>query len=128
MDPSVIDDHHAIGIAHDDIPRCAPTDSISKVATALESASWDVCAVVNDAGVLLGSVAQKKLKKEGAETVSDVMHEGPQTVRADEEIPSLAERMDELKLDRVFVTDPDGRLFGMVTRADVQTASIHSGA
>ena len=44
------------------------------------------------------------------------------------EIASLAKRMDKGSLDAVFVTDPEGRLLGLVTRADLQVASVHSGA
>ena len=128
MEPTVLDERHAIGVAHTEVLRCAPTDSSADVAALLRDTPWEVCAVVNDAGVLLGSVGEDSLEAGGTQPVSEVMHEGPQTVRADEEVVLLGKRMDELSLERVFVTDPDGRLLGLVTRADVQAASIHSSA
>jgi Mg/Co/Ni transporter MgtE len=127
MEPSVIDDRHVIGIAHTDVPRCGLDESIGDVVARLSDSPYETCAVVNERTVLLGAVHAGSLAPDSQDTVADVMEEGPQTVRVDEEVRSLAQRMDE-SLDQVFVTDPDGRLLGLVTWADVQAASVHSGA
>ena len=127
MEPSVIDDRHVIGIAHDDVPRCHLDESIEEVEARLRDSPYATCAVVNDRHVVLGAVHARDLAAHSGATVAEVMEEGPQTVRADEEVRSLAPRMGE-SLDQVFVTDPDGRLLGLVTWADLQAASLHSGA
>ena len=128
MEPSVIDDRHAFGIAHEDIERFSLEDSVADVESRLRDSPFDIGAVVNEEGVVLGRVALKDMQGSSATSVADAMKEGPQTVRVDEELPSLVKRMDKSSIDDVFVTDPDGRLLGLVTRADVQAASIHSGA
>ena len=53
-----------------------------------------------------------------------VMRLGPTTVRADEDLASLHQRMQARRTAAVLVTDPDGRLIGVVTAADANTAGL----
>ena len=54
--------------------------------------------------------------------VEDAMSEGPSTVRPSIGIDALIKRMDERDLTTFPVTTPDGRLVGLVRRADAEKA------
>ena len=47
------------------------------------------------------------------------MEEGPSTVRPDMEAPKLAARLSERALHTAVVTTPEGRLLGVVLRAEL---------
>jgi CBS-domain-containing membrane protein len=48
------------------------------------------------------------------------MEAGPSTVRADRPLAELAERLRRRELRTAVVTSPEGRLLGMVQRADME--------
>lgn len=48
------------------------------------------------------------------------MEAGPSTIRADVELPALLKRMHIRQLTSLPVTDPEGRLLGLVRRDDVE--------
>jgi CBS domain-containing protein len=50
--------------------------------------------------------------------VVDVMENGPTTTRADDDLANLIERMRKRHVASIIVTDPDGRLIGVVYRED----------
>ncbi|SFQ72722.1 CBS domain-containing protein [Amycolatopsis arida] len=49
------------------------------------------------------------------------MHPGPTTVRANEPLQPLVERMTRADVDGILVTDPEGRLLGLLDRHDAET-------
>lgn len=53
---------------------------------------------------------------EDAQTVEQVMREGPTTVRPSEEVAALVERMRHANVEGVLVTRSDGRLLGLLER------------
>jgi CBS domain-containing protein len=52
-------------------------------------------------------------------TAEQLMEPGPSTIRADEMIEGLRERMEEGDLKASLVTTPDGTLLGIVRRSDL---------
>jgi CBS-domain-containing membrane protein len=48
------------------------------------------------------------------------MEAGPSTVRADRPLAELAKRLRSRELHTAVVTGPDGRLLGVVRRADME--------
>ncbi|WP_243859906.1 CBS domain-containing protein [Amycolatopsis arida] len=50
-----------------------------------------------------------------------LMHPGPTTVRANEPLQPLVERMTRADVDGILVTDPEGRLLGLLDRHDAET-------
>jgi predicted transcriptional regulator len=48
------------------------------------------------------------------------MEAGPTTIRADEDLAAVIERMQRRQVVTVIVTDPDGRLIGALFRQDGQ--------
>ena len=78
--------------------------------------------VVNHQRVVLGLLDEETLAQPGgAQTTAEaVMRVGPTTVRANEDIDALVQRMDSRHVAAVLVTDPDGRLLGVFIRGDAE--------
>ncbi|HET9410774.1 MAG TPA: CBS domain-containing protein, partial [Candidatus Dormibacteraeota bacterium] len=55
-------------------------------------------------------------------TAATLMHEGPSSYRLNVRLDELLERMRDGRFEMAFVTDPDGRLKGLVTRRDIARA------
>jgi CBS domain-containing protein len=66
------------------------------------------------------------LAKLPATRVREVMHREPEVLRLDDTVAKATKRMSELKLKRLPVVDRDGRLVGILSRADVLRAVAES--
>lgn len=55
------------------------------------------------------------------------MEPGPSTVRPDTDSAKLAKRLAKRNLRLAIVTDPEGRLVGVVSRLDLDRAAARSG-
>lgn len=87
----------------------------------LRAAGWQWGAVVNPGGVLLGRIKAGDVHDPLAKA-SDAMDEGPSTYRPNVGLDELLRRMLDHRFDMAFVTDPDGRLLGLVARRDIAKA------
>jgi CBS domain-containing protein len=65
---------------------------------------------------------EERLRRAFAATVADMMTRDPITVRPDDSVRHAAKLIAEKKHNRLPVTDPDGKLAGVVTRVDVLEA------
>ena len=83
---------------------------------------WDTCFVVTDDRVVLGRLGRHALALDDESTVEDAMSEGPSTVRPSIGIDALIKRMDERDLTTLPLTTSEGRLVGLVRRADAEKA------
>jgi CBS domain-containing protein len=104
-----------------DVPRCGLEDHAAEIHAAMRAGGWDWAAVVDANGVLLGRVRAG----DGADpraSAGQVMEEGPSTYRPNVGLEELLQRMLEHRFDMAFVTDPDGKLRGLVTRRDIARA------
>jgi CBS domain-containing protein len=104
-----------------DVPQFGLEDRLGPIRERLTAGGWDWAAIVNGAGILLGRVRGEDITDPDA-TASSVMDEGPSTYRLNVKLTELLERMDKGRFDTAFVTDPDGRLCGIVTRRDMTRA------
>ncbi len=93
---------------------CPLDASVGEARAALSRTGGRAVIVVNAERVVLGIVGDDALDGEGDDgrAVVDVMSEGPTTVRANEQLDALLERMRGAEVDAVLVTTPDGRLVG----------------
>ena len=57
-------------------------------------------------------------------TAEAVMEPGPSTVRPDIAAGELAERLRKRDLKTAVVSDPEGRLIGVVLRRDLEAADV----
>ena len=55
------------------------------------------------------------------------MEEGPTTTRADDNLERLTARMRQRSVASIVVTDPDGRLIGILDREDAEAALESAG-
>jgi len=104
-----------------DVPRFGLEDRARSILDSLRAGGWEWAAIVNGAGILLGRVRAGDITDPDA-TASALMDEGPSTYRLNVRLDELLERMHDGRFDMAFVTDPDGRLKGLVTRRDIARA------
>jgi Mg/Co/Ni transporter MgtE len=109
-------------VARRDVPTCTLDDGLQAVRQRVREQGWDTCFVVTDDRVVLGRLGRRALASDDDSTVEDAMSEGPSTVRPSIGIDALIKRMDERELMTFPVTTPDGRLVGLVRRADAERA------
>ncbi|HEY3095269.1 MAG TPA: CBS domain-containing protein [Acidimicrobiia bacterium] len=109
-------------VARRDVPTCKPGDRVTDAAATARAAGAGVCMVVNDEGVVLGRLRGDALLEDPAATVEEVMEEGPTTTRADDDLEALTARMRDRSVASIVVTDPDGRLIGVLYREDAEAA------
>jgi len=81
---------------------------------------WDSCIVVNERRVVLGRLGRKTLSSSADVSAEEAMKPGPSTVRPSISIEDLLARMRDRKLSSFLVTTPDGRLVGLVLRAEIE--------
>lgn len=70
--------------------------------------------VTTRGGVVLGRIRASALNCDPALRAEEVMESGPSTVRPDIELDALAKRLSERGFRFAVVTDPEGRLIGVV--------------
>jgi Mg/Co/Ni transporter MgtE len=86
-------------------------------------AGWDVCIVVNHAGVVQGLLRAAQLAIEGNPRVEEVMRPGPSTFRPNVDVEEIAQHMSEHQMDNTLITTPDGVLVGVLFREDAERAA-----
>ncbi len=108
-----------------DPDTCQPTDSLRSVAMKMAEGDYGSVPVVDD-GRLIGVVTDRDItiravaQGRGADTeVGDVMTPDPICVSPDTEIEDAADIMQEEQIRRLFVTDDDDRLVGVVALGDI---------
>src|SRR5262249_35514871 len=76
--------------------------------------------------IFLGSLKhfEARLDKAFATKVSELMTAGPETVNVDDDAETVARRIAETHHNHLPVVDADGRLAGLVTRADALAALV----
>ena len=80
--------------------------------------------IAEDRGLRLdrAQAALDQLVTGGAATVEDVMEGGLTTTRADDDLERLTSRMRDRSVASIVITDPDGRLIGVLYRQDAEAA------
>jgi CBS domain-containing protein len=106
-------------VARRDVPTCRVDDKLEHVRTRVQAGGWDVCIVVNEAGVVLGRLGGAAWAAAGRTTVEALMRT-PTTYRPDVLVEALAERLRGRRAEDLLITNSDGRLMGLVGRQDVE--------
>ena len=110
-----------------DVPTCRVDDGLEIARERMRGAGWDACVVVNESDIVLGRLRESKLGGEFAGwTVEEVMEAGPTTVRPDESLADLVERMHQAGAGQIIVTSPDGRLIGILRRDEAEAFLHHA--
>jgi len=102
-----------------------PQDTLQAVAAKMDSGDYGSVPVV-DGGRLVGVVTDRDIavravaRGRGPDTeVGEVMTPDPVCVSLDSDVEDAAEIMQEEQIRRLFVTDDDDRLVGVIALADV---------
>lgn len=114
-------------VARTDVPTCSPGERVDQAVGRARRAGWDSCIVVNAQRVVVGRLRREVFDADGEATVEQVMEEGPTTIRASEELTGLVKRMRNRNVPAIVVTDPDGRLLGILRRSDAELALPGAG-
>lgn len=109
-------------IAQRDIPTCGLTDRLGDARDRAQDADQNVCIVVNADGVVLGRLRGDRLQGDTGAAIESVMEDGPTTIRADASLQEITERMRKRRVGSILVTDPEGRLLGILYRSEAERA------
>src|SRR5919198_531321 len=88
----------------------------------MEREGWETCFVVTESRVDLGRLYRSDLRAGRGPTAGAAMRPGPSTYRPDLTAREMLARMREHDLKTAPVTTSDGRLVGLVRRADLERA------
>jgi CBS domain-containing protein len=103
---------HAGDLISPDVPTCEYRKPMNEAEPTIREHGF--CVAVTGDNMVLGMLyAQDRHQHDANATVEQAMHPGPTTVRANEPVPPLAERMRAADVDGILVTDPEGRLIGL---------------
>jgi predicted transcriptional regulator len=103
-----------------DIPSCRRSDPVSEVWERVQAAGDDACVVVNEAGIVLGSVSGEAFDAAPESTIEQVMDPGPTTIRPHVSLAEITEYFQQRHSDRILVTTAEGRLMGVLYRRDAE--------
>ena len=106
-------------LARDDVVTCALGDLVGEVRERILASPYGFGFVVAADGCVLGRMRKSELDCDPTLRAGDVMEAGPSTVRADLSPEELRERLDKNDLRFAVVTTPEGRLIGVVARAEL---------
>lgn len=107
-------------VVHKDVPRCYFRQSLAEATQAVEKDGRGFCVATDENDVVLGMLYRDEDRRDG--TVEHAMRSGPTTIRANEPLGPLIERMERAGVDAILVTDPEGRLLGLLDRHDGKRA------
>jgi len=102
-------------------PTCSPEDSIARVRQLFKD-GWSWVVVVNAAGTILGRLRQTRLGEDDEALAGDLMELGPSTYRPSVPLAELVPKMKSGGFENALISDPEGRLLGILNRADAESA------
>jgi hypothetical protein len=109
----------AVDFAGQDVVICGLHDPVGEVRERVEASPYGFAFVVSVDDVLLGRLRNPALEGDPQAEAETVMDPGPSTVRADSAPAVLRERLECANLRTAVITDPDGRLLGVVRRENL---------
>ena len=108
-----------INVVRRNVPTCGLGERLGDVRDRVVAAGWEACVVVSEDRVVLGLLRAKELQGDPNLPVERVMRPGPSTFRPFVTVEGMRRTMTDRNLASSPVTTADGRLVGLVLRADV---------
>jgi Mg/Co/Ni transporter MgtE len=107
-------------LARDDVVTCGLEAPVAGIGDRVRESRYGFALVLAADRTLLGRLRLSKLRDADAgATAQQVMDPGPSTVRPDISPDDLRERLDKRDLKTSLVSDPEGKLIGVVHRDDL---------
>lgn len=104
-------------VIHTDIPTCHFRDRLDDALKSMEAAGVGFCVAVDQDRIVVGRLLiEDAQRQQGDATVEETMRSGPTTIRANEPLEALLERMRSAGVEEILVTDPEGKLLGLLDR------------
>ena len=107
-----------------DAPTCTMGEKLGDVRRRVK----DAVVVVNEHNVVMGILRSEELQRDGDLTIEKAMLPGPSTFRPYVTAGEMAEFMNEHELDSSPITTSDGKLVGLLYRADAVQAAAKEAA
>lgn len=104
--------------ARKDVPTSGLKERLGDVRDRVRAAGWDAVVVVNEERVVLGLLRSKELSKDVDLSMEEAMRPGPSTYRPHVLVKEIAEKMVEHNVESSPITTSDGKLVGLLLRAD----------
>ena len=104
----------------DDVVRALLDERIGAVRERVEASPYGFALALSRDGTLVGRLRRRHLDGGADALVEQVMELGPSTVRLDMKASELAERLRDRDLKTAVVTDPDGKLAGVVRVGELE--------
>jgi Mg/Co/Ni transporter MgtE len=111
-------------VARTDVPTCRVDERLGDVRDRVRGAGWDACVVLNEERVVFGLLRSKELEANPDLPIEEAMRPGPSTFRSFVSIEQMAAFMTEHDLESSPITTSDGRLVGLLRRADAAKAAL----
>jgi CBS domain-containing protein len=116
-------------VARKDVVVCGLTDRLGDVGDRASTAGWDMAVVVDDQRVVLGILRSKQLTLDADLPVEQAMRPGSSTFRPYVPMKEMADYMVEHELESAPITTSDGKLVGVLLKADaIQQAASGAAA
>ena len=110
----------AIDVARTDVATCGLDDTIGSVRERAALSRYGFAFVLGPGGVLLGRLRRAALAGDADARAEDLMEPGPSTTRPDTAPDKLLAKLATADLTTAVLSDPEGRLMGIVCREDLE--------
>ncbi|MGI8427905.1 MAG: CBS domain-containing protein [Solirubrobacteraceae bacterium] len=116
----------AIDYVCTDMITCGLQDTVGEVRARVAQSPPGFAFVLGPGGVLLGRLRKAVLRGSDDTMAQDVMEPGPSTTRPDTPPDKLLAKLQAAELTSAVLSDPEGRLLGVVRRADLERCASES--
>jgi CBS domain-containing protein len=103
-----------------DVATATLDEPVGPIRQRVAASPYGFALVVAADHTLLGRLRRAALDGDPTARAADVMEAGPSTVRPDRSLTELTARMRARDLRTVLVTDPEGKLLGVIRRDDLE--------
>jgi Mg/Co/Ni transporter MgtE len=104
-------------LARDDVVTCRLDDPVGPLCDKVKQSPYGFALVTTDDRTIFGRLRGSVINEADPDALAEeVMSPGPSTVRADTTVDDLRERLDKKDLKTAIVSDPEGRLIGVIMR------------
>jgi predicted transcriptional regulator len=114
----------ALTLIREDVATCALDDPLDEVAQRIDATPYGFALVLSPSGVVLGRIRRSRIADADHGAAAEALMEpGPSTIRPHTTLEDLGSRLARSEVRTLIVTDPEGKLLGVVRRTDIEAAN-----